>query len=113
MKITLRLYEEDMLGMERIFNTAFAHPTMMWVRCFERQLRNTTEHGKVRIDIECVFGNTHWELTYSDKWYLSYTEDEWFCDEALEFDTRNELFDFMHDILKNLEQTDKAEREWV
>lgn len=85
---------------------------MPWVRTYMGWITSRPE-DKVRIDIECSFGNTHMEITNSDKWYLTYVEDEVFCDTALEFDNRSELRRFVKDILKNLEQADKAEKAWA
>lgn len=92
------------------------HLTMPWIRTYLRWIESCPE-DKVRIDVEWTIGSTHMEITYSDKWYLTYVEDEFFCDTALEFDTKGELHNFIKDILKNLEQTEKAERvlrrEWA
>lgn len=110
MKITIALIWDNGQAMTREMNSA-AHPTMMWIRSYLRQVNYTGSVEKMRIDVNCIFGDTHMEITYTNKWYLTYVEDEFFCDEAIEFDTKGELIEFIKDILTNLEQTDKAEEE--
>jgi hypothetical protein len=52
------------------------------------------------------------EIRHDKNWTVTYVEDEFFCDTAIEFDTKGELIQFIKDILTNLEQADKAEEEW-
>lgn len=116
MEISIKVLDEnnEMYG-ERICNTV-AHPTMMWIRTFVRQAVIDPEK-KIRLDIEWNADanaySTHMEITNGDKWFLTYVEDEVFCDTTLEFDTRGELFDFIRDILKNIEEADSAWKVWT
>jgi len=111
MKITVKLIWEDNQAWTKEFDKA-THPTMMWIRTLLRQVAYTDSVEKMRIDTACYFGDTHMEIRYGDKWTVTYVEDEFFCDEGIEFDTKGELIQFIKDILTNLEQADKAEEEW-
>lgn len=112
MKTTIKALDNKNEMYAEVMTDKAVHLVMPWVRTYMGWI-TTRPEDKVRIDIECSFGNTHMEITNSDKWYLTYVEDEFFCDTALEFDNRSELRRFVRDILKNLEQTDKAERAWA
>lgn len=111
MKITITLAYDNNDAWTKEFDSA-AHSTIMWIRSFLRQVAYSGAVEKMRIDTKCFFGDTHMEITYNDKWLLTYVEDEFFCDEAIDFDTKGELIQFIKDILTNLEQADKAEEEW-
>lgn len=112
MKITIKAIDTDGKAYAENITDTVKHPTMMSIRKFVWYVVECYE-DKVRIDVECIFGDTHMEIAYSDKWYLTYVEDEVFCDTAVEFDTKGELIQFIKDILNNLESTDRAEREWA
>jgi hypothetical protein len=112
MKTTIKALDNNNEMYSEVTTKKAIHLTMPWVRTYLRWIENRPE-DKVRIDIKCSFGDTHMEITHSDKWMLTYVEDEVFCDTALEFDTKGELHNFIKDILKSLEQTDKAERAWA
>ena len=111
MKISITLIWDNIPAMTKELNGTM-HPAMMWIRSYLRQIAYTNGADKMRIDTACVFGETHIEITHTDKWTMTYVEDEFFCDEAIEFETRGELIQFIKDIFTNLEQADKAEEEW-
>ena len=111
MKTTIKALDNKNEMYAEVMTDKAVNLVMPWVRTYMSWI-TTRPEDKVRIDIECSFGNTHMEITNNDKWYLTYVEDKFFCNTALEFDNRSELRRFIKDILKNLEQTDKAEREW-
>ena len=111
MKLTITLIYDNGETMSRTMSST-EHPAIMWIKTYLRQVAYTGSVEKMRIDTACVFGDTHMEITYPDKWTVTYVEDEFFCDEAIEFDTKGELIQFIKDILTNLEQADKAEEEW-
>lgn len=110
MKITVKLIWENDQAWTKEFDRG-GHTTMMWVRTLLRQVAYTGSVEKMRIDTTCYFGDTHMEIRCADKWTITYVEDEFFCDTAIEFDTRGEVIEFIKDILTNLEQADKAEEE--
>ena len=112
MKTTIKAIDNNNEMYAEVTTKKAINLIMPWVRTYMSWITSRPE-DKVRIDIECSFGSTHMEITNGDKWYLTYVEDEVFCDTALEFDNRSELRRFVRDILKNLEQTDKAERAWA
>ena len=116
MKTTIKALDNNNEMYSEVTTKKAIHLTMPWIRTYMSWITSRPE-DKVRIDIEWTVGSTHMEITNSDKWYLTYVEDEFFCDTALEFDNRSELHRFVRDILKNLEQTEKAERalrkEWA
>lgn len=112
MKITINAIDNNGYTYnETIVDEKTRHFTMMWIRKYIWYVVDCYEN-KIRIDIACHFGDTHMEITHGDKWTVTYVEDEFFCDEAIEFDTKGELVQFLEDILTNLEQADKAEEEW-
>ena len=111
MKITVKLIWEDNQAWVKEFDRG-GHTTMMWIRTLLRQVAYVDSVEKMRIDTNCIFGDSHMEITYSNKWYLTYVEDELFCDSVIEFDTKGELIEFIKDILTNLEEADEAEKEW-
>lgn len=111
MKITVALIWNDTQAWTKEFDRA-THPTMMWIRTLLRQVAYEGSVEKMRIDVEWTISSTHMEITHNDKWYLTYVEDELFCDSTIEFDNRNELIKFIKDILENLESTERAEEEW-
>ena len=111
MKTTLTLTYDNNEAIVRTIE-GNVHSTTMWIGCFSRQVAYTDGTDKLRIDINCAFGDTHIEITYTDKWIMTYVEDEFFCDTAIEFDTKGEMLRFIKDILTNLKQADEAEREW-
>ena len=112
MKITIKALDNNDKIYAEVIRDTLEHPTMMWIRRFIWETVTCNE-DKVRLDIEWTIGSTHMEITHSDKWYLTYVEDEFFCDSIIEFDSRGETQKFINDILKNLEQTEKAERAWA
>lgn len=111
MKITVKLIYDNNDAWIKEFDRA-GHTTMMWIRTMSRQVAYEGSVEKMRVDVEWTIGSTHMEITHNDKWYLTYVEDEFFCDSAIEFDNRGELIKFIKDILENLEQTERAEEEW-
>lgn len=111
MKITVKLIYDDNDVWTKEFDRA-AHSTMMWIRSMLRQVAYEGSVEKMRIDTNCFFGDTHMEIRHDEKWTITYVEDEFFCDTAIEFDTKGEVIEFIKDILTNLEEADKAEEEW-
>lgn len=111
MKITIKAIDSNNEMYAEVIRNTLEHPTMMWIRRFIWEIVTCNE-DKVRLDIEWTIGSTHMEITHSDKWYLTYVEDEFFCDNAIEFDNKGEVERFIKDILENLEQTERAEEEW-
>ena len=111
MKITMKAIDSNNEMYAEVIRDTLEHPTMMWIRRFIWEIV-TCHEDKLRLDIEWTIGSTHMEITHSDKWYLTYVEDEFFCDNAIEFDNKGEVERFIKDILKNLEQTERAERVW-
>lgn len=111
MKITVKAIDTDGKAYAEIVTNTVKHPTMMAIKKFVWYVVDCYE-DKVRIDTACHFGDTHMEIRHGDKWTVTYVEDEFFCDTAIEFDTKGELIQFLKDILTNLEQADKAEEEW-
>ena len=95
----------------KAINDATHHPTMMLIKKYIWYVVDCYE-DKIKIDVACCFGDTHIEIKHGDKWTLIYVEDEFFCDEAIEFDTKGDLIQFLTDIITDLMETDKAEREW-
>ena len=115
MKITVKAIDTDGKAYAEIVTNTPKHPFMMMIRKFIWYVVDCYE-DKVRIDVEWNCEDnaffTHMEITYGEKWYLTYVENEFFCDTAVEFDTKGELIEFVRDILKNLDDTDRAMREW-
>ena len=112
MKITIKAINTDGKAYAEVDTSTLNHPTMMIIRKLIWQVVSCYE-DKVRIDTACYFGDTHMEIRHDGKkWTVTYLEDEFFCDTAIEFDTKGEVVEFIKDILTNLEQADKAEEEW-
>lgn len=115
MKISIKALDSNYEMYAEVIRDTLEHPTMMWIRRFLWQAA-CYDHN-IKIDVEWTADqfthSTHMLINHYDKWYLTYTEDEFFCDSTLEFDTKGEIEKFIKDILKNLEQTDKAKEAWA
>lgn len=111
MKTTISIIYDNNEAIDRTIEGNI-HSTIMWIGCFARQVAYTDSVKKLRVDTSCYFGDTHMEIRYDEKWTITYIEDEFFCDTAIEFDTKGEMLKFIKDILINLKQADEAEKEW-
>ena len=116
MKISIKALDSNNEMYAEVIKDTLEHPTMMWIRRFIWKVVSCNE-DKVRLDIDWTADqftySTHMEITHGEQWHLTYTEDEFFCDYTLEFDNKGELEKFIKDILKNLDDTDKAKEEWA